>query len=60
MPLAAPGDQLPQRGQLVAGVAAPVREQVGAQPQGQRRVAGQVPGVEQPERDPRVGRGPCR
>ena len=56
-PLPAAADQLAQRGQLVAGVAPPVREQVGAQPQGQRRVAGEVPGVEQAERDPGVGAG---
>ena len=31
---------------------------VGAQPQREVRVAGEVPGVEQPERDPEVGRRP--
>ncbi len=53
----APGHQLVQLGQPLTRIASPLVEQRRAQSQGQVGVAGQVPGVEQPERHPRIGRG---
>ena len=51
-------DQVAQPRQVLARVAPPLRQHVGAQPQRDRGVAGQVPGVEQPEGDADVaGRG---
>ncbi len=49
-------DETAQLGQPVLGGPPPVGEHVAAQPQGQVRVAGEVPEVEQPEGDAEVGR----
>ena len=51
------GDQSPQVGQPVAGVAAPGGQHRPAQPQRQVRVAGEVAYVEQPQGDLEVGVG---
>ena len=46
--------QRAQRGQLRPGVAAPLRQHLGPQPQGEVGIARQVPDVEQAERDPQI------
>ena len=54
--VAAPGHELVQLGQPLPSVAAPLGEQRASQAEREVRVTGQVPGVEQPQRHPEIGR----